>query len=77
MKSISPKKGLGEEAGLLFKLQSSMKFVVQPSVSKVIASNCNQCLFNREMSMETQDWYPNLLQFIGATLEGELMPTSV
>ena len=48
-----------------------------------IVSNYNQLLFIREMNIAAQIRHPNLLQFIGATLHGELiiltelMPTSV
>ena len=48
-----------------------------------IASNYNRVLFTREMNMASRVRHPNLLQFIGATLRGELiiltelMPTSV
>ena len=48
-----------------------------------IVSNYNRLLFIREMNMAAQVHHPNLLQFIGATLYGELiiltelMPTSV
>ena len=48
-----------------------------------IVSNYNRLLFIREMNMAAQVRHPNLLQFIGATLSGELiiltelMPTSV
>ena len=48
-----------------------------------IVSEYNQHLFIREINMAAQVRHPNLLQFIGATLEGELiiltelMPTSV
>ena len=48
-----------------------------------IASNYNRLLFIREMNMAAQVRHPNLLQFIGATLRGELiiltelMPTTV
>ena len=48
-----------------------------------IVSNYNRHLFTREMNMAAQVRHPNLLQFIGATLQGELivltelMPTSV
>ena len=49
----------------------------------LIVTNYNRLLFIREMNMEAQVCHPNLLQFIGATLHGELiiltelMPTSV
>ena len=48
-----------------------------------IVSNYNRLLFIREMNMAARVRHPNLLQFIGATLHGELiiltelMPTSV
>jgi len=48
-----------------------------------IVSNYNRVLFTREMNMASRVRHPNLLQFIGATLRGELiiltelMPTSV
>ena len=48
-----------------------------------IISNYNRRLFTREMNMAAQVRHPNLLQFIGATFQGEmiilteLMPTSV
>ena len=48
-----------------------------------IVSHYNRVLFTREMNMASQVRHPNLLQFIGATLRGELiiltelMPTSV
>ena len=48
-----------------------------------IASNYNRLLFIREMNMAARVRHPNLLQFIGATLRGELiiltelMPTTV
>ena len=48
-----------------------------------IVSEYNQHLFIREINMAARVHHPNLLQFIGATLEGELiiltelMPTSV
>ena len=48
-----------------------------------IVSNYNRLLFIREMNMAARVRHPNLLQFIGATLRGELiilaelMPTSV
>ena len=48
-----------------------------------IASNYNRLLFIREMNMAARVRHPNLLQFIGATLQGELiiltelMPTTV
>ena len=48
-----------------------------------IVSDYNRLLFIREMNMAARVRHPNLLQFIGATLEGELiiltelMPTSV
>ena len=48
-----------------------------------IVSNYNRLLFTREMNMASRVRHPNLLQFIGATLRGELiiltelMPTSV
>ena len=48
-----------------------------------IVSNYNRLLFIREMNMASRIRHPNLLQFIGATLHGELiiltelMPTSV
>ena len=48
-----------------------------------IASNYNRLLFIREINMAAQVRHPNLLQFIGATLRGELilltefMPTTV
>jgi len=50
---------------------------------KQIISNYNRVLFTREMNMASRVRHPNLLQFIGATLRGELiiltelMPTSV
>jgi len=50
---------------------------------KQIISDYNQRLFIREINMAARVHHPNLLQFIGATLEGEmiilteLMPTSV
>ena len=48
-----------------------------------IVSNYNRLLFTREMNMASRVRHPNLLQFIGATVRGELiiltelMPTSV
>ena len=46
-----------------------------------LVSDYNRCLFIREMNMAARVRHPNLLQFIGATLSGEilteLMPTSV
>ena len=48
-----------------------------------IVSNYNRVLFIHEMNMAARVRHPNLLQFIGATLRGELiiltelMPTSV
>ena len=48
-----------------------------------IVSNYNRLLFIREMNMAARVRHPNLLQFIGATLRGELiiltelMPTSI
>ena len=48
-----------------------------------LVSNYNRVLFTREMNMASRVRHPNLLQFIGATLRGELiiltelMPTSV
>ena len=48
-----------------------------------IVSDYNRVLFTREMNMASRVRHPNLLQFIGATLRGELiilaelMPTSV
>jgi len=48
-----------------------------------IVSDCNRHLFIREMNMAARVRHPNLLQFIGATLRGELiiltelMPTSM
>ena len=48
-----------------------------------IVSHYNRLLFTREMNMASRVRHPNLLQFIGATLRGELiiltelMPTSV
>jgi len=50
---------------------------------KQIISDYNRRLFIREINMAARVRHPNLLQFIGATLEGELiiltelMPTSV
>ena len=38
-----------------------------------IASNYNRLLFIREMNMAARVRHPNLLQFIGATLRGELI----
>ena len=57
--------------------------VAAKCLHELIVSNYNQLLFIREMSMAAQVRHPNLLQFIGATLRGELiiltelMPTSV
>ena len=38
-----------------------------------IVSHYNRVLFTREMNMASQVRHPNLLQFIGATLQGELI----
>ena len=57
--------------------------VAAKCLHELIVSNYNQFFFIREMSMAAQVRHPNLLQFIGATLRGELiiltelMPTSL
>ena len=57
---------------------------MQPNVSTMIlVSRYNRQLFNREMNMAARLRHPNLVQFIGASLEGEpiilteLMTTSL
>ena len=57
--------------------------VAAKSIHRQIISQHNERLFMREMSMAARIRHPNLIQFIGATLEGEmiilteLMPTSL
>ena len=57
--------------------------VAAKCIHEQIVSNYNRLLFIREMNMAARVRHPNLLQFIGATLSGEmiilteLMPTSV
>ena len=57
--------------------------VAAKCIHNQIISHHNIQLFKREMDMATRIRHPNLLQFIGATLEGEmvilteLMPTSL
>ncbi len=59
---------------------------VQVAVKRIhsqIVSQCNEDLFRREMQMAARLRHPNLVQFIGATIKGdmmilmELMPTSL
>ena len=40
---------------------------------QILVSRYNQQLFNREMNMAARLRHPNLVQFIGASLEGELV----
>ena len=53
------------------------------SIHRQIISQHNERLFKREMNMAARIRHPNLIQFVGATLEGEmiilmeLMPTSL
>ena len=57
--------------------------VAAKSLHRVILSPYNQRIFSREMEIASKVRHPNLLQFIGATREGnpiiltELMPTSL
>ena len=57
--------------------------VAAKSIHRQIISQHNERLFMREMNMAARIRHPNLIQFIGATLEGEmiilteLMPTSL
>ena len=57
--------------------------VAAKCLHELIVSNYNRLLFIREMNMAARVRHPNLLQFIGATLRGELiiltelMPTSM
>ena len=57
--------------------------VAAKSLHRVILSPYNQQVFSREMEIASKVRHPNLLQFIGATREGnpiiltELMPTSL
>ena len=57
--------------------------VAAKSIHRQIISQHNERLFIREMNMAARIRHPNLIQFIGATLEGEmiilteLMPTSL
>ena len=57
--------------------------VAVKSLFEVILSNYNRGLFSREMDIASRVRHPNLLQFIGATRDGnlmivtELMPTSL
>ena len=57
--------------------------VAAKSLHRVILSHYNRQIFSREMEIASKVRHPNLLQFIGATREGnpiiltELMPTSL
>ena len=57
--------------------------VAAKSLHRVILSHYNRQIFSREMEIASKVRHPNLLQFIGATTEGnpiiltELMPTSL
>ena len=57
--------------------------VAAKSIHRQIISQHNERLFKREMNMAARIRHPNLIQFVGATLEGEmiilmeLMPTSL
>ena len=57
--------------------------VAAKSIHRQIISQHNERLFKREMNMAARIRHPNLVQFVGATLEGEmiilteLMPTSL
>ena len=57
--------------------------VAAKMIHRLIISHHNLQLFRREMNMAARLRYPNLVQFIGATMEGnmmiltELMPTSL
>ena len=57
--------------------------VAAKSIHRQIISRHNKRLFKREMNMAARIRHPNLIQFVGATLEGEmiilmeLMPTSL
>ena len=57
--------------------------VAAKCLHEIILSDYNIAIFTREMSIAARVRHPNLLQFIGATLEGkpiilsELMPTSL
>ena len=57
--------------------------VAAKSIHHQIISQHNERLFKREMNMAARIRHPNLIQFVGATLEGEmiilmeLMPTSL
>ena len=85
MRFHSQMKSWGEEAA--WAVVKVAKFrairVAAKCLYEQIVSNYNRLLFIREMNMASRICHPNLLQFIGATLHGELiiltelMPTSV
>ena len=67
-----PELGVGGWATVTVAKFRGIKVAVK-RIHNIIISHHNLQLFQREMNMAAQLRHPNLIQFIGATMEGEMM----